>query len=137
MAIHISSAGSIVVIVSLVLPAILAAIVLHSGWLFVAVPFALVLFWTVVGKWAPKKNVTPLQFANQLERHLLGTDGHRGWDDTTSIALADPRLDMLRCKLSKSDLLVLPERRKELAEILAALRHEAIPDVKDDGPNTR
>src|SRR5438132_14304578 len=46
------------------------------------------------------RKVTPEQFADELERHLLGTDGEWGWDDTTSIAIADERLDNLRCPVT-------------------------------------
>jgi hypothetical protein len=141
MAIHISGgAGCFVAILILMLPAVLAAILFHSGWLLIAVPFGLLLLLSALGKWGPKRKVTPQQFADELERHLLGTGGAWGWDDTTSIAIADQRLGSLRCKLAKFDLLVLPERREELAEIVAALRRGEIPDVKDDlqdGPNFR
>ena len=38
----------------------------------------------------------------------------------------------LRSKLTKFDSLILEERRKELEEIIAALRREEIPDIKTD-----
>jgi len=75
------------------------------------------------------RKVTPEQFADELERHLLGTDGEWGWDDTTSIAIADERLDNLRGKLTKFDLLVLPQRRAELAGIIVALRRGEVPQL--------
>jgi hypothetical protein len=141
MAIHIrGGAGCFVVILILVLPAVLAATVFHSGWFLIAVPFGLVVIWAALGKWGPKRKITPPQFADELERHLVGTDGQWGWDDTTSIAIADQRLDILRCKLARYDSLTLPERRQELAEIVAALRRGEVPDVKDDlqeGPTFR
>ena len=125
-------AGYFVLILIIMVPAVLAAAISHTGWLLVAVPIALGLLWAAIGKWGPKRKVTPQQFADELERHLLGTDGAWGWDDTTSIAIADQRLDLLRRRLVKFDLLVLPERREELATIVDALRRGEIPDVKDD-----
>ena len=133
MTIHIrGGAGCFAVILIITVPAVLAAALLHSGWLLVSVPIALCLLWAAMGKWGPKRKVTPQQFADELERHLLGTDGEWGWDDTTSIAIADQKLDLLRRRLVKFDLLGLPERREELAIIVAALRRGEIPDVKDD-----
>src|SRR5689334_10342585 len=133
MAIHIRGGGGcFVVIVILVLPAILAAGMFHSAWLLIVVPIGLVAIWAALGKWGPRRKISPQQFADELERHLTGTGGEWDWDDTTSIAIADQELDWLRCKLVKFDSLVLPERRQELAEIISALRRGEIPDVKDD-----
>ncbi|HSS95836.1 MAG TPA: hypothetical protein VLK33_02335 [Terriglobales bacterium] len=112
-------------------PAVLAAILLRSAWFLVVVPIALFILLAGLGKWGPKKKVTPQQFAYELERHLLGTDGEWDWDDTTSIAIADRQLDTLRRKLSKFNLLELPERREELAAIVATLRRGEVPDVKE------
>jgi len=130
MAIHIQGGGGcFVVILILVVPAILAATIFHSVWLLVGVPAGLIVLWAALGKWGPRRKVTPAQFADELEQHLLGTGGKWDWDDTTSIAIADENLDKLRCKLSKFDLLALPERRDELAGIIAALRRGEIPEV--------
>lgn len=114
------------------IPALVAAIVFHSAWLLVIVPFVLVGLWLAFCKWGPKKKITPQQFADEVERHLHGTDGEWGWDDTTSIAIEDQRLDVLRLKLVKFDNLGLPERREELTAIVQALRSGEIPDVADD-----
>jgi hypothetical protein len=79
-----------------------------------------------------KKKFTPQQWALELEPHLLGTDGTWGWDDATSVALADPELENLRCKLHRFDLLPTEKRRKEFETIIAALKRGGIPDVSDD-----
>jgi hypothetical protein len=132
-AIHLSgSAGCFVAILIFLLPALLAAVIFHSAWLLIIVPVGVFVLWAALGKWGPKRKVRPQQFADELERHLHGTNSEWGWDDTTSVAIADQRLNALRCKLAKFDLLALPERREELAAIVAALKRGEIPDVKDD-----
>jgi hypothetical protein len=55
-----------------------------------------------------------------------------GWDDATSITLADPKLEAIRLKLPKFDSLVTDERRTEFEGIIAALKRGEIPDVSDD-----
>jgi hypothetical protein len=81
----------------------------------------------------PKRTITPQQLADELERHLLGTEGGRDWGDlVTSRAIGNPKLDDLRSKLTKFDSLTLEERRKEFEEIIAALRRGEIPDVKPE-----
>jgi hypothetical protein len=129
---HIRGGAGCLVVILLLVPAILAATMLHSAWFLIAVPAGLLVLWAALGKWGPKKKVTPQQFADELERHLLGIDGNWGWDDTTSIAITDHRLDILRRRLTKFDLLGLPERREELAAIVAALRRGEVPDMEDD-----
>ena len=119
-------------ILILIVPAVLTAVVFHSAWFLIAMPFGLLLLWAAFVKWGPKRKVTPQKFADELEHHLLGTSGAWDWDDTTSVAIADQRLDILRCKLAKFDSLVLSDRREEFAEIIAALRRGEIPDVKGD-----
>jgi hypothetical protein len=79
-----------------------------------------------------RRNITPQQFADELERHLSGTGGGWDWDNTTSRAIRDQRLDNLRAKLPKFDLLIREEPRKEFENIIAALRRGEIPDVKAD-----
>ena len=78
------------------------------------------------------RKITLSEFADELERHLLGTEGTWDWDDTTSLPLQNDALEKLRQKLPKFDLLVVTERRNELAEIIAALRRGEIPNVKSE-----
>jgi hypothetical protein len=97
-----------------------------------AAPVVLLVLWLALGKWGAKRKLTPEQFADKLEHHLLGTEGAWDWDDTTSLGIADKRLDRLRAKLHKFDSLALEEWRNEFMEIIAALRRGEIPDVKND-----
>jgi hypothetical protein len=80
----------------LFVPAIAAAYFLHSAmWLGIIPPGIIVLavlVSAIVGR--KKRIVTAEQFANELERHLLGTEGRWDWDDITSLAIADERLDL-------------------------------------------
>lgn len=78
----------------------------------------------------PRK-VTPQQFADELERHLQGTEGPWDWDDATSVRMADKRLDQLRLSLAvRFDMLSHEEDRNEFQTIIAALRRGEIPQVK-------
>ena len=122
----------LVVIVLFLVPAITAAILLHSVWWLVIVPLFLIAILAALGKWGKGRKITPQQFADELERHLHGGEGAWDWDDVTSIKIADERLDRLRCKLHKFDNLCLEEWRKEFSDIIAALRRGEIPDVKND-----
>lgn len=79
-----------------------------------------------------KRKVTPQQWALELEPHLLGTDGPWDWDDATSVALADQKLEAVRGRLPKFDLLTTEERRREFESIIAALKRGEIPEVSDD-----
>jgi len=133
MAIHLQGgAGCFFVQVILIVPAIAAAVIFHSAWLLVIVPSGLLVLWVALGKWGPKRKVTPEQFADELEPHLLGTGGAWHWDDVTSVGIDDKRLERLRAKLAKFDNLILEERRIEFTQIIAALRRGEVPDVKDD-----
>jgi hypothetical protein len=76
-----------------------------------------------------KRKVTPEQFAEELERHLLGTGGPWDWDDTTSVAIADERLERIRWELTKFDSLAQEEDKDELKAIIAALRRGELPEV--------
>jgi len=78
-----------------------------------------------------KRAVTSTQFADQLERHLLGTEGKWDWDDVTSVALADKRLERIRLTLSKFDSLSQERDRDELKAIITALRRGEFPDYSD------
>ena len=133
MAIHLQGgAGCFFVQVILIVPAIAAAVIFHSAWLLVIVPSGLLVLGVALGKWGPKRKVTPEQFADELEPHLLGTGGAWHWDDVTSVGIDDKRLERLRAKLAKFDNLILEERRIEFTQIIAALRRGEVPDVKDD-----
>jgi len=122
----------VVVLAILFVPAALVAYFLNDSKWLVIIPGTIVVLALVVAALPVRRKVTPQQWASELEPHLFGTDGTWGWDDATSIALADPDLERLRCKLHKFDTLPTDERRKEFESIIAALKRGEIPDVTDD-----
>jgi hypothetical protein len=95
-------------------------------WLFV-VPIGIVILVLFIAARGSKREVSREQFANELESHLLGTDGDWGWDDTTSVAIADPQLEALRLRLGPNlDSLSEEKDREELRAIIADLRRGQI-----------
>jgi hypothetical protein len=70
----------------------------------------------------------PQQWADDLEKHLLGTDGAYGWDDATSVTLAEERLENLRRRLTRDfDMVNSPEKREEFRQIIEAPRRGEFP----------
>jgi hypothetical protein len=77
-----------------------------------------------------KRKVTPKQFADELERHLFGTGGPWDWDDTISVAIADPRLEEVRSRLGPNlDSLPHEKDKDELRAIITALRRGELPEI--------
>jgi len=112
----------------LLLPGCIAAYVLHSLVWLVAAPAILVGLMLAVAALPIKRKITPQEWANELEKHLLGTEGPYDWDDATSVTLADERLEHLRSRvLNDFDILDTPEKREELRQIIEALRRGEIP----------
>ena len=121
--------GCAVVLLFLFAPAIVSAFFLHSPiWLFV-VPAGIVVLALIIAALPLNRKVTPEQFADELEGHLLGTAGGWDWDDTTSIAVADEQLEQLRRALPRFDSLKLQEDKDELKAIITALRRGEVPEV--------
>jgi hypothetical protein len=119
----------VIVLLVLFFPAALTAYVLHNlAWL-VVVPFGIIVLVFLIAALPIKRKVTPDQFADELERHLLGTGGPWDWDDTTSVTIADERLERIRCELSKFDSLTQEKDKDELKAIIAALRRGELPEV--------
>jgi hypothetical protein len=121
----------VIVLLVLFLPAALAAYVLHSLTWLVVFPIGVILLAIFVAALPIKRKVTPEQFADELERHLLGTEGKWDWDDATSVAIADERLERLRWELAKfdSDSLTEEKDRAQLRAIIATLRRGELPAV--------
>jgi hypothetical protein len=97
-----------------------------------AIPVAILIFVIVAASIAAafgsKRKTPPQEWAEELERHLLGTEGPYDWDDTTSVTFADPRLERLRSTLIPDfDLLDAPEKTEEFRRIIDALRRGDIP----------
>jgi hypothetical protein len=133
MAIHLSGgSGCLVVLAVLFVPATIAAYLLNDPKWLIIIPVGIVALTLAVAALPIRRKVTPEQWALELEPHLLGTDGTWDWDDGTSVALADPRLEAIRRKLPKFDMLTSDQRRKEFESIIAALKRGEIPAVSDD-----
>ncbi len=104
---------------------------LHSAMWILYLLAGLVIAMLVLAALPLPRKVTAQEFADGLEQHLLGTEGEWDWDDTTSIRIADKRLDQLRRSLpTRFDMLSRQEDRDELQAVIAALRHGEIPEMK-------
>jgi len=78
-----------------------------------------------------RRKGTPEEFANALERYLLGEAPDRGWDEPMEVALADPRLEAVRRRLSENlHSLTREEGTAELRSVIAALRRGDLPNVE-------
>jgi len=130
MRIHLSGAsGCGVLLLVLFVPAILTSYFLHSVVWLIVIPLGIVVLGLLVAALPLKRKVTAEQFASELEEHLLGTEGAWDWDDTTSVRIADERLERLRWYLPKYNSLSLEKDKEELKAIIAALRRNEVPDV--------
>jgi hypothetical protein len=119
--------GCLLLLVFLLGPGLILDHLLHSVvWTFVT-PLLLIILMVIVAALGPKRKITPQQFADRLEKHLLGTEGPYDWDDTVSVTPADERLEILRQGLSDFDQLDTAEKRDELCRIIEALRRGEIP----------
>jgi hypothetical protein len=132
MAIHLhGGSGCAILLIALVAPGVIASVLLHSAMLAFAVPALLLVLMLIVAALPIPRKVTPDKFADELERHLLGTEGRWDWDDAISVRIADVRLDQLRLSLGERfDTLARQEDRNELEAIIAALRRGEIPEDK-------
>src|SRR5271167_4567045 len=129
MAIHLSGgSGRAVVLMVLFVPGMLMAYFLHSPIWLIAIPLGIIAIAVLVAALPIKRKVTPEQFADELERHLLGTEGDWDWDDTTSVAIANESMDRLRSGLEKFDSLAMQKDKDELQAIIEALRRGELPE---------
>lgn len=104
-------------------------IVLHSWIWLILIPVGIVIIALLVAAIPAKRKVSPERFAEELEKHLLGTEGKYDWDATTSITIADERLERIRQRLSKFDSLSRTVHQDELKSIIAALRRGEFPEI--------
>ena len=120
-----------IVLLVLFVPAAATAFVLHNLALFFVVPFGIIvlIFFLAALPTKRKRRVTPEEFADELEKHLLGTEGKWDWDDVTSVAIADDRLELIRWGLPRFDLLSDEKDKEELRAFIAALRRGEVPQV--------
>ena len=117
--------GGAVSLLFLFAPAITAAYFTHPYiWLGV-IPGGLVLLALALSSLYQKpRTVTVEQFADQLERHLLGTEGKLDWDYVTSVPVADSRLERVRRDLVKFDALSEEKDKEEFKALIEKLRRE-------------
>jgi hypothetical protein len=131
--------GCLYVSLVLFVPAIVAAYFLHSAvWLLIVPPgiivgfIALGLLMTALGVPKRKRKVTPEQFADRLERHLLRNEDEWDWHDyVTSPVFADERLERVRWKLFEFDAEFLSQEtdKEKLRAIIEALRRGELPEI--------
>ena len=121
---------AIVLLFCVVVPGLVLADALHSWTWFFAAPVAAVVLLCLNAAFnrRDKRNVTPQELANELERHLVGNEGQYDWGETTSVELADERLNRLIPRLIEYDRLDTAEKRQQFREIIEALRRGEIPD---------
>jgi hypothetical protein len=122
--------GRTALAIFLAVPALLLANALHSWrWFFAALIAEAVLLCSVAafGR-RNKRDVTPQELADALERHLVGNEGPYDWDETTFVELADEGLNRLIPRLIKYDRLDTAEKREQFREIIETLRRGEIRD---------
>ena len=122
--------GRIALAIVLVVPGLLLANALHSWtWFFAALIAEVVLLCLVAASGrSNKRDVTPQELAEELERHLVGNEGPYDWGATTSVKLTDERLNRLIPRLIEYDRLDTAEKREQFREIIETLRRGEIPD---------
>jgi hypothetical protein len=100
-------------------------------WLF-AMPFAtmlLVFVLAILATFRPKRNLTPEQFADELERRLHKLEGAMNSDDVLSISVADERLEQILWRLRELDFAPKEKQKEELKSAIAAIRRGELPEV--------
>jgi hypothetical protein len=84
--------------------------------------------WSSLSGRSEKREVTPQELAEELERHLAGNEGPYDWRATTSVELTDERLNRLIPRLIEYGRLDTAEKRQQFREIIETLRRGEIPD---------
>jgi hypothetical protein len=100
------------------------------AWFYCLPIGEIVLVFFIAARFGGKLQLTPEEFADRLERHLLGTEDVDEWDEITSCPVEDERLAHLQSTLWKFDSLGRQEDKDELALVIAALRQGEIPFVR-------
>ncbi len=109
-------------------PGLLAAHLLHSAVWAVIGPIVMIGVMLGIAALPSKRKNTPQEFADELERHLDGTDDDDDWNRTSSVRLSNQLLDQVRLTLSdRFDSLSTPQGREKLRQIIDALRRGEFP----------
>ena len=123
--------GLLLLIVVVFGPGLLVSTILHNGWWAILLPIATVGAFLGIAALPIGRNISPEQYADELERHLRGEDNDDDWDRTGSVRLKNPRLEELRRSLPDSfDDLRTEEDRLSLARVIEALRRGELPEVR-------
>lgn len=77
----------------------------------------------------PKPELTAEQFADALEKHLLGKDDSMQWEDLSFTRIADERLAQIQRDLWRFDSLSTEQEKKELKALIAAIRSGSPAEV--------
>lgn len=137
MAFHFSHRyGCAVWLLVLFVPATLTAYLMHSAIWLIVVPVGIIAFVMIVAMLAAffvrvldiKAKLSPDQFADKLEGHLLLWTEGKGNDDTLPFEIADERLERLAWEIQAFDLRAEKDKDK-LRAIIAALRRGEVPDA--------
>ena len=124
--------GCVVFLGILVGPGLVAAHVLHSLTWAILGPVVVVAVMLGIAGLPLKRKVTPEEFADELERHLVGMGSDDDWDQTCSVRIFNPLLEEVRQSLSdRFDSLSTPEDRDELRHIIDALRRGEFPGATE------
>jgi hypothetical protein len=128
--------GCAYILLVLFAPGVIIAYIFQSPVWLIVVPVSIVASLLLLAVMLPlfkpdfgKRKVSTEKFADELERHLLGTEGKWDWDDVTSVRIADKRLEQIRQELSRFDSLSHEKDKEELRSLIAALRRGEIPEV--------
>ena len=123
--------GPLVLLIVVLAPGVALALLLQSIVWLLYVPAGILVALLFFAALPIPRKVTPAEFADELERHLLGTAGPWDWDDVISVGIADKRLDQLRASLGRARFISLgwEDDRSELQSVIAALRRGEIPRI--------
>jgi len=120
----------IALVIAVAVPALLLASAVRSWmWFFGALIAEVILLclFAAFGR-SDKRDVTPQELAEELERHLVGNEGPYDWGATTSVELTDERLNRLIPRLIEYDRLDTAKKREQFREIIETLRRGKVPD---------
>ena len=126
----------IVVTLVLFVPAILTTYFLKSAIWLIAIPIGITVLVMMMALLAGliatvldiKAKLTPQQFADRLEKHLLLHTENRSTDDTLPLRIADERLERLALDVYNLDLTLESDRDKVRA-MIDTLRRGEVPET--------
>jgi hypothetical protein len=122
--------GCLLLILVVLGPGAIASIALHQASWAILLPLATIGILLGIAALPIGRNVSPEEYAVELERHLRGIDNDDEWDRTASVRVKNPRLEQLRRSLPDSfDDLRTEEDRMSLQRIIEELREGEFPDM--------